>query len=814
MNPVLAGAIRRACTLSCLLLAGAAVHAQDADDADLLGRIVVTASGFEQKIPEAPASISVVSSEELAQRPYTNLIDALRDVEGIDIESPDKNGQAAISMRGMSSEYTLVLIDGRRQSNVGSIYPNGYGGGQFSYLPPLAAIERIEVVRGPMSTLYGSDAMGGVINIITRKVADDWSGSLTAGYTFQQEREFGDVGTLDGYLTGPLVPGKLGLAVRASIYDRDESTPEWDSLPLPSPPNPPGSTFDRSLGFGSGGKQVANVNWNAGFRLSFTPHQDHDLMLDYDMSRQKYDNSQAQTGTLDGIESLWRSGNATLVNPNYNPALPAGPGNEATISRRVMQPRVGYTAYQRYEREQLALTHIGRWSIGTSETSIMRSTSNNLGRSLPLTVQERADLQTLWNDVCARRGQAPSCNNGTGAAGIASSGLTPAELERLNAFLPRQLRTLELDGIVLDTKLDMSFGAHQVTVGGQFNDTDMEDGVFGMDGAGFRDGTVQQHRQWAVFAEDNWGLTDTLTATLGVRYDKHNMFGDQVSPRGYLVWNVVPEWTLKGGVSTGYKTPRPDQLFSGITGFGGQGVSPFVGTPDLQPETSTNYELAAYFERGGNGFNVTAFLNRFKDKIASGGSFPNCEVAPASADYCVDIGPGWAELGFREFGQSINIDKAETRGIEVAGRLQLPYSLSLRANYTLTESEQKSGSNAGRPISGNPAKHMANATLNWRATQDINVSLSAEGRFDRYRDFNTLTNTERYYKDYTILHLGASWQVLPSLTFNTRINNLADKNFISQTCELSELQDTYSCLDDFQVKDQRRSLWVSASYEF
>ena len=95
----------------------------------------------------------------------------LRDVEGIDVglEASDKNGRATISMRGLPSEYTLVLIDGRRQSNVGQLYPNNFGGGQFAYLPPLDAIERIEVVRGPMSTLYGSDAMGGVINIITRR---------------------------------------------------------------------------------------------------------------------------------------------------------------------------------------------------------------------------------------------------------------------------------------------------------------------------------------------------------------------------------------------------------------------------------------------------------------------------------------------------------------------------------------------------------------------------------------------------------------------------------------------------------------------
>jgi outer membrane receptor for ferrienterochelin and colicins len=203
-----------------------------------LDKVVVTASGFEQKVIDAPASISVVSREELSKRPYTSLVDALRDVEGIDVglEATDKNGRATISMRGLPSEYTLVLIDGRRQSNVGQLYPNNFGGGQFAYLPPLDAIERIEVVRGPMSTLYGSDAMGGVINIITRRNQDSWHGALTQGFTVQQDDQFGDARTTDLYLSGPLLKDRLSLAVRGSYYDAKASNPEWDALPCPMAP--------------------------------------------------------------------------------------------------------------------------------------------------------------------------------------------------------------------------------------------------------------------------------------------------------------------------------------------------------------------------------------------------------------------------------------------------------------------------------------------------------------------------------------------------------------------------------------------------
>jgi len=88
-----------------------------APEATDLDAIVVTASGFEQKIVHAPASISVITPEDLARRPYITLLDAVRDLEGVDVgETRDKTGQGTVSMRGMGPDYTLILINGRRQS--------------------------------------------------------------------------------------------------------------------------------------------------------------------------------------------------------------------------------------------------------------------------------------------------------------------------------------------------------------------------------------------------------------------------------------------------------------------------------------------------------------------------------------------------------------------------------------------------------------------------------------------------------------------------------------------------------------------------
>lgn len=129
-----------------------------------LDDVVVSASGFEQDLVDAPASISVITKEELSKKPIKDIGEAISDIPGVDV-TMNKTGTYDFSIRGFGSSYTLVLIDGKRQS-----VANGFGGSESGYLPPASMIERIEVIRGPASTLYGSDAVGGVINIITKKI--------------------------------------------------------------------------------------------------------------------------------------------------------------------------------------------------------------------------------------------------------------------------------------------------------------------------------------------------------------------------------------------------------------------------------------------------------------------------------------------------------------------------------------------------------------------------------------------------------------------------------------------------------------------
>lgn len=130
--------------------------------------MVITASRVPTQKVDTPADISVITKEEIADQNYANVSDALRAIPGVNVlgsgAKGSSMGQDKILLNG--DERVLVLVDGRRM-NLGSS-----GNSSADWLPPVNAIERIEVLKGGGSALYGTDAVGGVINVIMKKGSD------------------------------------------------------------------------------------------------------------------------------------------------------------------------------------------------------------------------------------------------------------------------------------------------------------------------------------------------------------------------------------------------------------------------------------------------------------------------------------------------------------------------------------------------------------------------------------------------------------------------------------------------------------------
>ena len=195
------------------------INKNSANQGDEIETIVVTAAGREQLLSKAAASISVLDRSDIEKGFYKDLTDALSSIPGGTVTRG--GSRRDISIRGMSAQYTALLVDGKKQSGR-ETQPSSSGGFEQDWLPPLEAIERIEVVRGPMATLYGSDAIGGVINIITRKDYQEWQGNIRLETTIQENSDSGTHTQGQIYLAGPIVENLLSMSLSGLYQEREE----------------------------------------------------------------------------------------------------------------------------------------------------------------------------------------------------------------------------------------------------------------------------------------------------------------------------------------------------------------------------------------------------------------------------------------------------------------------------------------------------------------------------------------------------------------------------------------------------------------
>ena len=149
---------------------------------------VVSATGFEQNIKDAPATLSVITKEALEKKNHKDIESMTKDIPSLFGTSPAAANRRGISIRGFSPRFTKILVNGMPVLGDNAYKGLRSVGGSYSFVPPASAISRIEVIRGPMSSLYGSDALGGVINIITDEFSNEFGANLGSSYKFARNK--------------------------------------------------------------------------------------------------------------------------------------------------------------------------------------------------------------------------------------------------------------------------------------------------------------------------------------------------------------------------------------------------------------------------------------------------------------------------------------------------------------------------------------------------------------------------------------------------------------------------------------------------
>ncbi|WP_107686960.1 TonB-dependent receptor domain-containing protein [Campylobacter concisus] len=230
---------------------------------------VVSATGFEQNIKDAPATLSVITKEALEKKNHKDIESMTKDIPSLFGTTPEAANRRGISIRGFSPRFTKILVNGMPVPGDNAYKGLRSVGGSYSFVPPASAISRIEVIRGPMSSLYGSDALGGVINIITDEFSNEFGANLGSSYKFARNKNISGEFYNSLYLHSGLIDDVLSVSVYGKNLNKSEDKISYANR----------EQKDR----------------NFGAKLFLKPNENNDLTLELARSDVKYKRTKGKT---------------------------------------------------------------------------------------------------------------------------------------------------------------------------------------------------------------------------------------------------------------------------------------------------------------------------------------------------------------------------------------------------------------------------------------------------------------------------------------------------------------------------------------
>ncbi|MFT4090491.1 MAG: TonB-dependent receptor [Asticcacaulis sp.] len=614
------------CSLTALLAGMACAGEASAED---VTEVVITATKTERNLKDVPATMSVLYGRDLVRRPVQDTAEALENEPGVVIGGIGMTRRGII-IRGMSPEYTLTLVDGRRinaaSSNMAHV--------DFDMASvPAVAIDRIELVRGPLSALYGSEALSGVVNILTRKPGAVWETRFDAMAGFR-EGAGGDTQQYGLYTGGPITD-KLAVSLWGDYHKRDITASEED---------PRQSELE--------GRDA----YSGAVQLHLTPTEKHrvDLGLSY------------------------------------------GEDDRARDSLTTSGAIFGYRYEDQVRRQSGFVTYNGQFDFGDVEARLYRT-----------------------------------------------------ELRRVNVRDKSQTPTPSSD--LADTVADVrytlpAFGAHRLTTGAEWRREELSDVTVSISGQ-------KQTEHKALFIQDEINLFDDhLEIVAGARFDHHQAYGWETSPRVYVVYKTAGHWIVRGGVGHAFRAPSLKQLSPTYAAVAAGGRFTIYGNPNLKPETNDSAELGLAWVTGKADASVTMFRN---------------EVGNLVTSYCTSN----CGIRGRETRTYTNVNEARLEGVEAAFGLRPVDGLSFTASYTYVDSLDKT---TGQSIAERPER-TGKIGVNWQASSRL--SLGVRGRFIGEQ----LTTTYARLPGYSLWGMDVSYDLNGHVTLRGGVDNLFNERLAEKS---------------------------------
>lgn len=641
-----------------------------AEETAKVERIEVTGSRIQRQDMETASPVTVIDAAAIKAEGFTSVDQMLQvqtSMAGAAVGSSANNGAdgvAQVDLRGMGSQRTLVLLNGRRMVNSGS----GADSSVDLNSIPVAMIARVEILKDGASAVYGSDAIAGVVNIITKKDFEGFQLDFNGSGTDKGDGRNGDVSALYGFNTdGGNYTFGAAFSDRRDVIQADRDwTATGESWSIPT------GALDYMV-------KDANGNW-----------VDQEEVYDYTQDsyyqtpserRSLFANMTQELGndvvlTADAIYTNRRSHQQMAAQPANiglnvcgNANVPAGAPcitlDSAMTAAGIKANDKGLVNYRRRTNEvgpRIYTQDTDTWRLsgglaGTLDvhTGMNWDVTYTYGKNKAETAVENSinatDMATsIYANPDAWFSGAPLTQQTINAIGYS---------EKANGGNEQQTLSAGLNGELFDLKagaVGFAIGAEYRRESGFYNPDPIV--VAGESTAAQQDPTDGNYNVVSIFQEVSVPFTEKLTGEFALRLDDYSTFGKATTWKIGLTYTATDDLMVRTVAATGFRAPSVAELYGGNSGSFDYLKDPWgnikdaqilvnrTSDPDLQPEESESYTAGLVYSPSYiDGMSVTLDYWRFKldnaiARMDTQVGLNACHAGDASACETFNIGAG------------------------------------------------------------------------------------------------------------------------------------------------------------------------------
>lgn len=680
-------ALAAASTAALLATAARADDAKPESDAVELDKVTVTATRSEKALSKAPASVTVISAQEIEDGLIKDIKDLVREEPGVSVRnaparftaagtSTGRDGNAGFNIRGLEGNRVLIVVDGVRVPDSFAFGAQSVGRGDQVDLDTLKSVE---IVRGPASALYGSDGLAGSVSFITKDPSD----ILKGGDAFAGRARIGYASADESWTESALLAGQVG---------------RWEGL----------LTYTRRDGEG---QKTAGTNASANTdRTTANPEDNQSNAILAKLIYSPDDHNRFRL-TVDHLD---RDVDWTVLSAIAKPPLAA-------------TSVIGMTAFDKIKRDRVSLDHRfdgGQGLIDSAHTTLywQKSTTRQFSAEDRNTAADRTRDATFDNRVLGASVELHSrFDQGAFTHDIVWGG---------DASITRQRGvrggTVPPAGETFPTK---AFPTTDFTLAGLYVQDEIKAGRLALYPALRLDYYKLDPKADPLFHAATAGQSDT-----------------HLSPKLGLVWEVSDLVTVFANAATGFKAPSPSQVNTGFS----NPVSNYqsISNPDLKPETSRTLEAGLRLNREGWRLLVTGFTGDYDDfieQVQVGGNFTAASpavyqyvnltgvtISGAEAKGSVTLGAGFTARAAVAYAKGSSKARGVSTPLVSIDPVKITGGVGYRspsgrfgADLSVIHADRKSASRTGVTCAGGcftPAAFtVADATAWWAVTEAVTV---------------------------------------------------------------------------------------------